>query len=326
MLTITAASDDTWSAGADDRTSNANGLIEGNIYGGNYGLYGAFPYGALVARIDGGDWFLVGTNYNGIVAEAGTLEFAYWDSNNGDNTDSVAITISVKSPVECYVPSCGNGYIDEGEECDPGMYYKVQEEVVNEGYCNEVCEWVPSSYCGDGILDQQAGEVCDDGNNNNGDGCTSTCGGEENGGGNMNGGGGNEPNELLETGPEDGNEPTPATSESVHEACDEDTYILDRLSKLSQQPMEIVYAIPSSYALQLGTKALRFTTQLTALLRGTTDDEARNDLIRDFVCKIEILKAKRGLRHENIGADSGGSALDYLLQYLQDLAILQFTR
>lgn len=130
----------------------------------------------------------------------------------------------------------------------------------------------------------------------------------------------------METGPEGGNAPTEATSESIDEACNEDTYILDRYGKLSKQAVEIVHAIPSSYAIQLGTKALRFTTQLTAMLRGAPSDEARNDMIRDFVCRIEILKAKRGLRHENIGFSSQGSALDYLLQYLQDLAILQFTK
>lgn len=56
---VTAATDDTWSAGADDRTSNADGLVSGNVYGGDYGLYGDFPYGALVGRIGNGDWFLI---------------------------------------------------------------------------------------------------------------------------------------------------------------------------------------------------------------------------------------------------------------------------
>lgn len=71
---------------------------------------------------------------------------------------------------------------------------------------------------------------------------------------------------------------------------------------------------------------MRFSTQLLAMLRGTADTNARNDLIRDFVCKVEMLKAKRGLQHKDIGARSNGSALDYLLQYLQDLAILEFTK
>lgn len=56
---------------------------------------------------------------------------------------------------------------------------------------------------------------------------------------------------MLETGPEGGNAPTEATSESVTQACEEDTYILERLAKLSKQAVEIVHAIPASYALQL---------------------------------------------------------------------------
>lgn len=61
-------------------------------------------------------------------------------------------------------------------------------------------------------------------------------------------------------------------------------------------------------------------------MRSVNDNEARNDLIRAFVCKIEMLKEKRGLRHAHIGAESGHDELDYLLQYLQDLAILEFTK
>jgi hypothetical protein len=44
------------------------------------------------------------------------------------------------------------------------------------------------------------------------------------------------------------------------------------------------------------------------------------------VCKIEIIKEARGLRHKNIWANSGGDKIDYMLQYLQDLAILQFVK
>jgi cysteine-rich repeat protein len=32
-----------------------------------------------------------------------------------------------------------------------------------------------SPYCGDGIIDKDKGEQCDDGNNNNNDGCLNTC-------------------------------------------------------------------------------------------------------------------------------------------------------
>lgn len=56
MLTVTVATDDTWSAGDSDdpydRESNADGLDA-------YDLYGDFKYGSLVGRINEGSWFLV---------------------------------------------------------------------------------------------------------------------------------------------------------------------------------------------------------------------------------------------------------------------------
>lgn len=84
------------------------------------------------------------------------------------------------------------------------------------------------------------------------------------------------------------------------EACEEDTYILERLGKLSNQSMEIIEVIPSRYARTLGTKALKLSTHLTQMLRKTSDAEARNDIIRRFVCRIEQLKEARGLRHAHI--------------------------
>jgi cysteine-rich repeat protein len=59
---------------------------------------------------------------------------------------------------------CGNGIIDEHEECDDG-------NTENGDGCDSNCKFEP--YCGDGVLD--LGEECDDGNNLNGDGCSSTC-------------------------------------------------------------------------------------------------------------------------------------------------------
>jgi hypothetical protein len=76
-LVIDVASDDTWSAGAGDRTSNANGLITGNPYGGVYGNFGDFPYGALVGQIGDGAYFLIGTSFDGIVSESGELKLMY---------------------------------------------------------------------------------------------------------------------------------------------------------------------------------------------------------------------------------------------------------
>lgn len=97
---------DCWSAGAANRISNANGL-DGNSPApcqptGNFGLWSqdgeSFHYGALVGRIDAGDWFLLGTSFDQIMTDAGRLFLAYWDSNAGDNFGSVAATIALDTP------------------------------------------------------------------------------------------------------------------------------------------------------------------------------------------------------------------------------------
>lgn len=317
----------TWSAWESDdpfdRESNADWLDA-------YDLYGAFKYGSLVGRINGGDWFFVWTNFSTTVTQAWTLELAYRDENNSDNSGEVTVTITREYEVECYVPACGNGYLDEGEDarCDGEMMYgKISE---SGGYCNESCQRVDyedESYCGDGNIDKW--EDCDDGNENNSDSCSNECTIITSGGwwqassiGWSTPAG---PQTLLETGPE-GNVPTEATPETVIAACEEDTYILERLKKLSKLSMEIIEVIPSKYARTIWTQAMKLTSHLASILRKTTDKEARNEHIRALVCKIEMLKEARGLRHKNIGAQANGNEVDYLLQYLQDIAILQFVK
>lgn len=60
--------------------------------------------------------------------------------------------------------TCGDGIIDDGEECDPGA-----EDSIN---CDANCS-IPS--CGDTYTNEAAGEECDDGNFDDGDGCASDC-------------------------------------------------------------------------------------------------------------------------------------------------------
>lgn len=112
LLTMTAAEDDTWWAGGGPRESNANGL--GNPLGYDYGLYSyggfAFSYGSLVGRIDGGDYFFVGADFNHITSETGRLYLMYWDSYSGDNSGDIKVAVNVNpvpEPATMFLLSAG---------------------------------------------------------------------------------------------------------------------------------------------------------------------------------------------------------------------------
>lgn len=60
----------------------------------------------------------------------------------------------------CDTERCGNGRVDEGEECDPPV----------PGTCERTCRKILPN-CGDGELQKNEGEECDDGNSTAGDGC-----------------------------------------------------------------------------------------------------------------------------------------------------------
>ena len=100
LLTICASPDDTWSAGAANRTSNANGL--GNPQGGNFGTFTkgnfSFLYGSLVGSLDGGNtYFGVGTRLEMTVLAPGNLSLYYWDINNADNSGEVTAIVAVNN-------------------------------------------------------------------------------------------------------------------------------------------------------------------------------------------------------------------------------------
>lgn len=61
-------------------------------------------------------------------------------------------------------PTCGNGLVDEGEECDLGFANG------GPGMCRTDCR---APRCGDGMPDE--GERCDDGNDDDSDACRSDC-------------------------------------------------------------------------------------------------------------------------------------------------------
>lgn len=80
------------------------------------------------------------------------------DDGNLNNGDGCDSTCQNENP------NCGNGALDLGEACDDGNN-------VNCDGCSGTCEL---ETCGDGVLCNPP-EQCDDGNIANGDGCTSIC-------------------------------------------------------------------------------------------------------------------------------------------------------
>lgn len=81
------------------------------------------------------------------------------DDGNTDAGDGCSPTCGLEIPADC-----GNGVLDEGELCD--------ESGAQSSFCNTDCTL---SACGDGKLNPEAGETCDDGNSLPGDGCSETC-------------------------------------------------------------------------------------------------------------------------------------------------------
>ncbi len=59
--------------------------------------------------------------------------------------------------------NCGDTNVDEGEECDAGYQTAT---------CDRDCTFVE---CGDGVINDVAGEQCDDFNKESGDGCSAIC-------------------------------------------------------------------------------------------------------------------------------------------------------
>jgi hypothetical protein len=112
-FSVLVATTDLWNAGALPRWSNANGLTgplfatgtddsgeaAGTQIGANFGTHTqgnlSAAFGTLVGQIDGGDFFVVGTSFNGVASDTGTLKLFYWDSNFGDNTQFITARVTV---------------------------------------------------------------------------------------------------------------------------------------------------------------------------------------------------------------------------------------
>lgn len=125
FLTTSVTVGDLWSAGGLPRWSNADGLTgnllatggdesgqaSGTLIGTNFGTYTqdgfTAPYGALVGKI-GNTYKLLGTSFSGPAWDSGNLLLFYWDSNNGDNSEAVDVTVAaVPEPGTWAMMLCG---------------------------------------------------------------------------------------------------------------------------------------------------------------------------------------------------------------------------
>ena len=116
-FTATAGLDDLWNAGALPRWSNADGLV-GDLFatgsdesgeaadtliGRDFGLHNqhglSLAFGTLVGSIDN-NFFAMGTSYDGNAIATGELLLWYWDSNSGDNTESIQVKIGTAAVPE----------------------------------------------------------------------------------------------------------------------------------------------------------------------------------------------------------------------------------
>jgi len=111
VFSVSASTDDLWSAGALPRFSDADGLTGnrfatatddsgqpvGTLIGANFGLWNqhgvSLPFGSLVGEL-GGVFQFLGTSFSGPAWASGTLNLYYWDSNNGDNFGDIKVDIT----------------------------------------------------------------------------------------------------------------------------------------------------------------------------------------------------------------------------------------
>lgn len=68
---------------------------------------------------------------------------------------------------------CGNGIVEAGQDCDRPGELGEYSTTIEGRQCRPDCTWGP--YCGDGILQPEFGEECDDGTNTDEGFCSADC-------------------------------------------------------------------------------------------------------------------------------------------------------
>ncbi len=145
---------------------------------------------------------VTGVKFDNLTLDSGQTE-CYSFEVLGDFTSPTDVTAAMKYAQvaayggicgpDCAAPVCGDGNLDPGEECDDGNNTDgdgCDADCAIEPFCgdgsindpDETCDPPGDhgcrddcTFCGDGLVQPDAGEECDDGNRQNGDGCSSTC-------------------------------------------------------------------------------------------------------------------------------------------------------
>jgi uncharacterized repeat protein (TIGR01451 family) len=142
--------------------------------GGSVGNGGNGPGGVGSAGINGGDGGDIIRRYCSLIPDGGGIIdngaqlFVFGAPAQNPGIDGTIFEPDGSEIICCVVPECGDGIIDDGEECDDGE----NNSDTDPDACRTDCT-LP--FCGDGVLDPGNGEECDDGNNVDGDGCSATC-------------------------------------------------------------------------------------------------------------------------------------------------------
>lgn len=76
---------------------------------------------------------------------------------------------------QVFVGTCGDGVVHPGQECDDGWENNigVYSITIDGRTCGPDCKWY--AYCGDGIVQSEHGEECDDGTNTDDGFCSADC-------------------------------------------------------------------------------------------------------------------------------------------------------
>ena len=102
-------------------------------------------------------------------SDTDTIDDSDSDTNDEDEPDDSDTQPDGDNDETPYLPECGNGITEMGEECDNGFANSDEPGTYN-STCRTNCRF---ARCGDGITD--GNEACDDGNRLNGDYCSADC-------------------------------------------------------------------------------------------------------------------------------------------------------